>query len=59
MASERIVDLENRLADLRQRLPAHSVRQDMLLELEELEDELAAARLAEEGEGLGTRGDRH
>ncbi len=58
MSSERIRELENQLVDLKQRLPAHSVRQEMLMELEELEDELAKARRAEEGDGRGVRGDR-
>ena len=42
-----IVELEQCVADLRSRLPRHSVPAAMLLELEELEDELA--RRAESG----------
>ena len=37
-------DLEKRIADLRSRLPRHSVPAAMLLELEELEEELEARR---------------
>jgi uncharacterized protein YceH (UPF0502 family) len=38
---ERIAELEARLADLEARLPKHSTPMAMMLELEELEDELA------------------
>lgn len=37
---ERIAELERRIADLRARLPKHSVPPAMLLELESLEEEL-------------------
>jgi hypothetical protein len=37
-------DLENRIADLRARLPRHSVPPAMLIELEELEEALERAR---------------
>jgi hypothetical protein len=40
-AAARIADLESRIADLRARLPRHSVPAAMLLELEELEEQLA------------------
>ena len=39
-------ELEERIAELRQRLPRHSAPPAMLLELEELEEELARLRLA-------------
>ena len=38
---ERIAELEERIADLKTRLPKHSVRASMLIELEDMEDELA------------------
>ena len=38
--SERILDLEKRIADLKARLPRHSVPPSMLVELEDLEEEL-------------------
>jgi hypothetical protein len=37
---ERIAQLEKEIADLKARLPRHSVPATMLLRLEELEDEL-------------------
>ncbi|WP_242868815.1 histidine kinase [Desulfotomaculum copahuensis] len=46
---EEIRTLEQRIADLRRRLPAHSVRPHMLQELEELEE--ALERLQAEAEG--------
>jgi hypothetical protein len=39
--AKRIVQLEAEIAELRARLPKHSVPPAMILELEELEDELA------------------
>ena len=41
---ERTAQLERQIADLEARLPAHSVPASMLIELEELEEELAALR---------------
>jgi hypothetical protein len=38
---ERVAELEGQLAELRRRLPAHSILPAMVLELEELEDKLA------------------
>lgn len=38
--TERIAELERRIADLRARLPRHSVPPAMLRELEDLEEEL-------------------
>jgi hypothetical protein len=40
----RVSDLEQRLADLLARLPAHSVPPSMIAELDELEEALAQAR---------------
>jgi hypothetical protein len=40
----RVAELEKLLADLRARLPAHSVPPSMMIELDELEEELALAR---------------
>ncbi|MBN1484546.1 MAG: histidine kinase [Chloroflexia bacterium] len=45
--SERIAELERRIADLRARLPKHSVSAAMMLELEELEEELELERRRE------------
>ena len=39
--AQRIAKLKRRLADLQARLPAHSVPPAMLIEMEEIEDELA------------------
>jgi hypothetical protein len=39
-----VSDLEQRLADLLARLPAHSVPPSMIAELDELEEALAQAR---------------
>jgi len=40
MNNERIKELENRIAELKSRWPAHSVPPAMLQQLEELEEEL-------------------
>ena len=40
----RIAELEERIADLRARLPRHSVPPSMIIELEDLEAELERAR---------------
>jgi hypothetical protein len=45
-------ELERRLANLRARLPRHSVPAAMLIELEELEEELAL-RSVEQASGPG------
>jgi hypothetical protein len=37
-------ELERRLADLKARLPAHSVPPSMMIELDELEEQLAEIR---------------
>ena len=39
--AQRIAELKRQLADLQARLPAHSVPPAMLMEMEEIEDELA------------------
>ena len=40
-----IVELEERIADLKARLPKHSVPPAMIIELEELEEALKRARV--------------
>lgn len=40
----RITELEERIADLKARLPKHSVPPAMIIELEELEEALGRAR---------------
>lgn len=42
--AERIAALERRLAEAQARLPRHSVPPTMLIEIEELEEELAELR---------------
>ena len=39
--AERVAELRQRLSDLQRRLPAHSAPPTMVMELEEIEDELA------------------
>ncbi len=41
---ERIRELEQQIADVRARLPKHSVPSAMMMELEDLEDELDSLR---------------
>lgn len=43
----KVKELENLLADLRKRLPAHSVRPQMLQEIEALEEELDRLKSSE------------
>ncbi|HIE39231.1 MAG TPA: histidine kinase [Anaerolineales bacterium] len=50
---ERIRELERRIADLKARLPKHSVPPAMIMELEELEEELARVRAGAGPEGEG------
>ena len=45
---DRIRQLEERIAELRARLPRHSIPPAMLMELEELEDELSLLLAQEE-----------
>ncbi|RLC97150.1 MAG: histidine kinase [Chloroflexi bacterium] len=46
--SIRIKELEERIADLKARLPKHSVRAAMIIELEDLEEELEQAQAAQQ-----------
>lgn len=46
----RIEELEDKIRDLKARLPRHSAQPSMLMELEELEDELAELRAQENSE---------
>jgi hypothetical protein len=45
--STRVAELEQLIAELRARLPRHSIPPSMLLELDELEEQLAQARREE------------
>ncbi len=47
--NERIERLEKQIAELKARLPKHSVPPAMIVELEELEDELEQLRPAQGG----------
>ena len=47
MSSDKVKEIEGRIADLTARWPAHSVHPSMWQELEELEDELEKAKEAE------------
>ena len=47
MSTEGIRDLEERIAELRRRIPPHSVPPSMLQELEELEEKLEQAEKQE------------
>jgi len=49
MSTDRVKEIEDKLADLKARWPAHSVPPSMWQQLEELEDELEKARQAEKG----------
>ena len=49
MDTERIKELEAKIADLERRMPRHSVPPAMARELEDLEDELEEALAAETG----------
>ncbi len=44
MSEDKIREIEEKIADLKARWPAHSVKPAMWMQLEELEDELEAAR---------------
>ncbi len=56
-AKDQLQRLEARLADLRARMPAHSVRPATLMEMEDLEDEIgrlrAELRLGDNGDAQG------
>ena len=57
--SLRIAELERRIADLKARLPKHSIPASMLIELEDLEEELAATLAsprADEAQEIGECG---
>jgi hypothetical protein len=43
-STDEIADLERRIADLKARLPKHSAPMSMLVELDELDEALEAAR---------------
>jgi len=47
MSTDKIKELEEKIADLKARWPAHSVPPSMWQQLEELEDELEKARESE------------
>jgi hypothetical protein len=47
MSTDRIEEIEEKIADLKARWPAHSVPPSMWQELEELEEELEKAKKAE------------
>jgi hypothetical protein len=47
MGTDRIREVEDKIADLKARWPAHTVPSSMWQELEELEDELEKAKEAE------------
>jgi len=49
MSTDRIKEIEAKIAELKARWPAHSVPSSMWWELEELEDELKKAEESEEG----------
>lgn len=42
--TKRIKELESKIAELKQSLPAHSVKPEMLIALEELEEKLEQAK---------------
>lgn len=52
-AARLIAELEQRIADVKARLPRHSIPPAMLIELEELEERLAQARAARAENGGG------
>jgi hypothetical protein len=51
MSAQSIRELEQKIAEIRRRIPPHSVPPSMLIELEELEEELEKARAAEKEGG--------
>ncbi len=50
---ERLRQLEDQLADLKSRMPAHTVRPAMIMEMEELEDEIEELKAKVRLEGTG------
>ncbi len=56
MSTDRIKEIEEKIAELKARWPKHSVPMSMWLQLDELEEELAAERKRKDattGEGTG------
>lgn len=51
MSNDKVREIEDKIADLKARWPAHSVPPTMWQQLEELEDELEKAQKAEGAEG--------
>jgi hypothetical protein len=49
VSKDKVREIEDKIADLKARWPAHSVPPSMWQQLEELEDELEKAREAEKG----------
>lgn len=47
-----IAQLEKQIADLKRRLPAHSIPPAMIAELDDLEDKLEAARARKSDSGI-------
>jgi hypothetical protein len=47
MSTDKVREIEDKIADLKARWPAHSVRPSMWQELEELEEKLEEAKKAE------------
>ena len=57
MENKYIQELEEKIADLKKRWPAHSVQPMMMQELDDLEDELAEAlKEAQQGEATAENG---
>ena len=50
MSTDKIKEIEEKIADLKARWPAHSVPPSMWQQLEQLEDELEKARGAEKAD---------
>jgi hypothetical protein len=49
MSTDKVREIEDKIADLKARWPAHSVPPSMWQQLEELEDELEEAKREENG----------
>jgi len=54
VSSDKVREIEEKIADLKARWPAHSVPPSMWQQLEELEDEL---EVAQKPEGIGSETD--